>query len=201
MDRSDKGVFVVKAALPLIVGSLLALVFVAPNIAPQESAGKVQPHIELGQVRLMPAMPKEHVIELLTESFSVSPWKGGDQNDTWGVAERRADERGAHPVIGYVSFEGGRLVRAGRYWPQTGSGYDVVHTVSNLLVHLREEGFTNCSVSTRKPNQPEIEHDAVLISCGSKGISVDASLSHYRGEPVTGVDIYEELDDLTPKKH
>jgi hypothetical protein len=45
------------------------------------------------------------------------------------------------------------------------------------------------------PNQPEIEHDAVLISCGSKGISVDASLSHYRGEPVTGVDI------LTPKKH
>ncbi len=185
-----------KLVSKLVAASLLVLVFVAPNIAPQESAGKVRPHIELGQVRLMPAMPKEHVIELLTESFAVSPWKGGDKSDTWGVADGRADEHGNHPLIGYVSFEGGRLARAGKYWPQTGSGYDVVHTVSNILDHLREEGFTNCSVSTRKPNQPEIEHDAVLISCGWKGISVDASLSHYRGEPVTGVDIYEELDDL-----
>src|ERR1700674_5278813 len=183
---------VVKSALQLVGASLLALVFVAPNIATQESAARVQPHIELGPVRLIPAMPKGHAIELLTESFTVSPWKGGDQSDTWGVADRRADEHGNHPLIGYVSFEGGRLTRAGKYWPQTGGGYDVVHTVSNLLDHLREEGFTNCSVSTRKPNQPEIEHDAVLISCGSKGISVDASLSHYRGEPVTGVDIYEE---------
>lgn len=190
-----------KSIPQFVIASLLLLGLLVPNIAPQESAGKAQPHIELGIVRLIPAMPKDHVIELLTESFTVSPWKGGDQSDTWGIADRRADEHGNHPLIGYVSFEGGRLVRAGKYWPQMGSGYDVVHTVSNILDRLREEGFTNCSVSTRRPNQPASEHDAVLISCGSKGISIDASLSHFRGEPVTGVDIYEELDDVTPKKH
>jgi hypothetical protein len=93
------------------------------------------------------------------------------------------------------------LLKPESYWPHSGSGYDVVHTVSNMLDHLREEGFSKCSVSNRRENQPDRwEHDLLSINCGSKGISLDASLSHYQGESVTGVDVYEEIVYASPGK-
>jgi len=120
--------------------------------------------------------------------------------DTWGVADRNADKNGNHPLAGYVSFRSGKLLRAGRYWPQSGSGYDVTHTVSNLLERLSQEGFSRCYISAHKENRPENEHDILAINCGFKGISLDASLGHYQGEPVTGVDVYEEILYADPGK-
>jgi hypothetical protein len=46
-----------------------------------------------------------------------------------------------------------------------------------------------------------MEHDILAFNCGFKGITLDASLSHYRGESATGVDIYEEIVYASPGKH
>jgi hypothetical protein len=174
---------------------LLALTFAAGYTARNGTENAVHASIELGPVRLIAGMPRDQAIALLAESYTISPWKNPEGSDTWGIADRRADEHGNRPLVGYVSFEGGKLLRAGKYWPQSGSGYDVVHTVSNILDDLRKEGFSRCSVSNRKENQPDREHDILAINCGFKGISLDASLSHDQGESATGVDVYEEIAD------
>ena len=140
----------------------------------KETAG---PFLELGPVRLLAGMPRDRAIASLAESYTISPWRNPEGVDTWGVA----DKNGNHPLVGYVSFESGKPLRAGRYWPQSGSGYDVAHTVSNLLDRFREEGFSHCSVSTRKESRPESDHDILAINCGFKGISLDASRSRYQG--------------------
>ena len=176
--------------------ALLLLIFSSASTANGESRATVQPFLELGPVRLLAGTPRDKVIASLAESYTISPWKNPEGVDTWGVASRI----GNHPVVGYVTFESGKLVRAGRYWPQSGSGYDVAHTVSSLLARFREEGFSKCSVSTRKENRPEGDHDILAINCGLKGISLDASLSQFQGQPVTGVDVYEEIIYADPAR-
>lgn len=168
---------------------LLPLTFSFASTANNEARDAGRPVLELGPVRLLAGMPREQVIASLAESYTISPWKNPEGVDTWGVANRS----GNHPMVGYVSFEAGKLVRAGRYWPQSGLGYDVVHTVSILLERFREEGFSKCTVSARKENRPEGDHDISAINCGLKGISLDASLNHFQGEQVAGVDAYEEI--------
>jgi len=187
-------------ASTLAITPLLLLTFIAGSTADDKTRNAVQPNIEFGSVRLVAGTPRDQIIASLAESYTISPWKNPEGSDTWGVADRVGDVRGVHPLVGYVSFEAGKLLRAGKYWPQSGSAYDVVHTVSNILDHLHEEGFSKCSVFTRKENQPDRDHDILAINCGLKGISLDASLGHYQGEPVTGVDIYEEIVYAFPGK-
>jgi hypothetical protein len=146
----------------LAIAPLLLLTFSPVSTANDESKEAARPFLEFGPVRLLAGMPRDRVIASLAESYAISPWKNPEGMDTWGVA----DKSGNHPLVGYVSFKSGKLLRAGRYWPQSGSGYDVAHTV---------------------------DHDILAINCGFKGISLDASLSHFQGEPVTGVDVYEEI--------
>ena len=188
-------------AFTLAITPLLLVMLVAGNTADERTRNAAQPNIEFGSVRLVAGMPRDQVIASLAEAYTISPWKNPEGMDTWGVADRLGDVRGAHPLVGYVSFEAGKLLRAGKYWPQSGSGYDVVHTVTNILAHLHKEGFSKCSLSTRKENQPAKDHDILVINCGFKGISLDASLGHYQGEPVTGVDVYEEIVFASPGKH
>ena len=181
---------------------ILPLLLVAFAAGPEahDAANTTEPYLEFGSVHLVAGMPRERAIALLAESYTISPWKNPDGMDTWGVADRLGDARQVHPLVGYVSFEAGKLIRAGKYWPQSGVGYDVVHTVSNILDNMREEGFSKCSVSTRKQRQPERDHDILAINCGLKGITLDASLGHYQGEPVTGVEVYEEIVYGSPRK-
>lgn len=173
----------------LVVTPLLLFTLSASHTASDEGRNVAQPFIEFGSVRLLAGMPRDQVIASLAALYMISPWKNPEGMDTWGVADRN----GNHALVGYVTFEAGKLLRAGRNWPQTGSGYDVVHTVSNLLDRFREEGFAKCSASTRKQNRPEGDHDILAINCGSKGITLDASHSRYQGESLTGVDVYEEI--------
>lgn len=137
--------------LALVFMPFLLLTLSAGLAANDERRNAGRPFIEIGPVRLVAGMPRDQVIASLAESYMVSPWKNPEGMDTWGVA----DKNGNHTLVGYVSFEAGKLVRAGRYWPQSGSGYDVAHTVSSLLDRFREEGLSKCSVSTRKENRPE----------------------------------------------
>jgi hypothetical protein len=182
------------------IGLLLLLTAGAGHTAHSETENAGQAYVDLGPVRLVAGMPRDQAIALLAESYSISPWKNPEGKDAWGVADRRPDEHENRSLVGYVFFEAGKLVRAGKYWPQSGSGYDVVHTISNALDHLREQGFTRCSVFSRKENGPDIEHDILSINCGVKGITLDASLSHYQGEPVTGVQVYEEIAYVPVRK-
>jgi hypothetical protein len=179
---------------------LLLLLAAAGHTARNETENAVQAYVDLGPVRLVAGMPRDQAIALLAESYSISPWKNPEGKDAWGVADRRADEHGNGLLVAFVFFEAGRLVRAGKYWPQSNSGYDVVHTISNALDHLREQGFSKCSVFSRKENEPDMEHDILSINCGAKGITLDASLSHYQGEPVTGVQVYEEIAYVPARK-
>lgn len=117
----------------------MLLTLSAGHAGNDESRNVERPFIEIGPVRLLAGMPRDQVIASLAESYVVSPWKNPEGTDTWGVADRN----GNHPLVVYVYFEAGKLVRAGRYWPQSGSGYDVAHTVSSLLDRFREEGFSS----------------------------------------------------------
>jgi len=172
---------------------LLFLTFAVANTADEKAGRVAQPYIEFGSVRIVAGMPRDQAIASLAESYSITPWKNPDGTDTWGIANRLVNEDGLHPLVGYVSFGAGKVQRVGKYWPQSGSGYDVVHTVSSILDHFRDEGISNCSTSARKENQPDRDHDIIAINCGHKGVSVDASLGHFQGQPVTGVDVYEEI--------
>ncbi len=151
--------------------------------------------IELTPVRLTLGMPKDRTLELLSEHYDVGPWKGGDIEDTWGVS----DKTGHHFVVGTLSFVNGVLIRATRMWNVEDSSYSLAHTISLLLDHLRDEGFTHCSISTRKAPTPNVETEVLGIDCGQKGIVVQAD--SFRGKDAQGVEVMENLEAAFVPSH
>lgn len=144
-------------------------------------------YIELTPVRVTLGMPKDRTIALLSEHYDVGPWKGGDIEDSWAVAEKT----GHHVVVGILGFVSGVLIRAARMWDVEDSSYSLAHTMSLLLDHLREEGFTHCTISTRKAPTPNVETEVLGINCGQKGIIVQAD--RFRGKDGQAVEVLENL--------
>jgi len=145
-------------------------------------------YVEFTPVRVTLGMPKDRTIALLSEHYDVSPWKGGDIEDGWGVAEKT----GHHFAVGTLGFVNGVLIRAARFWSTEDSSYSLAHTISLLLDHLRDEGFTHCTISTRKVPTPNVETEVLGISCGQKGIIVQAD--QVRGREVQAVQVLENLE-------
>jgi hypothetical protein len=133
-------------------------------------------------------MPKDRTIALLSEHFSVSPWKGGDVEDSWAVSEKT----GNHIVTGGLSFVNGVLVGATRFWYLEDSAYSLAHTISLLIDRLQDEGFTHCTISTRKTPTPNVETEVLGISCGQKGIIVQADQAREKEFKV--VQVVESLE-------
>jgi hypothetical protein len=167
----------------LVVAALLS----SPAWAQHKDAAPAG-YVELTPVRLTLGMPKDRTIALLSEHYDVGPWKGGDLDDTWAVSEKT----GHHFVIGTLSFVNGVLIRAARMWDVEDSSYSLAHTLSLLLDHLRDEGFTHCTISTRKAPTPSIETEVLAINCGQKGIVVQAG--QFRGKDVQTVQVMENLE-------
>jgi hypothetical protein len=145
-------------------------------------------YIELTPVRVTLGMPKDRTIALLSEHYDVGPWKGGDIDDSWGVSEKT----GHHFVVGTLSFVNGVLIRAARMWYVEDSSYSLAHIMSLLLDHLRDEGFTHCTISTRKAPTPNVETEVLGINCGQKGIIVQAD--QFRGKEGQEVVVLENLE-------
>lgn len=116
-------------------------------------------YIEFTPVRVTLGMPKDRTIALLSEHYSVSPWKGGDVVDSWAVSEKI----GNRIVTGGLSFANGVLIGATRFWYFEDSAYSLAHTISLLIDHLQEEGFTRCTISTRKAPTPNFETEVLGI--------------------------------------
>jgi hypothetical protein len=151
-------------------------------------------YVDFTPVRLTLGMPKDRTIALLSEHYDVSPWKGGDIEDSWGVSEKT----GHHFVIGSLSFVNGVLIRAARSWDVEDSAYSLARTLSLLLDHLRDEGFTHCTISARKAPTPSVETEVLGIDCGQKGIVVQAD--QFRGKEVQAVRVMENLEaQFTPR--
>lgn len=151
-------------------------------------------YLEFSPVRLTLGMPKDRTIALLSEHYDVSPWKGGDIEDSWGVSEKT----GHHFVAGSLSFVNGVLIRAARFWDVEDSAYSLAHTLSLLLDHLRDEGFTQCMISTRKVPTPSVETEVLGIDCGQKGVVVQAD--RFQGKDVKAVLVTENLEaHFTPR--
>jgi hypothetical protein len=149
--------------------------------------------IELTPVRVTLGLPKDRTIALLSEHYDVSPWKGSDVEDSWAVSEKAEP----HVVTGSLGFARGVLIRATRFWYLEDSAYSLAHTMSIVLDHLRDEGFTHCSISTRKAPTPSVETEVLGISCGQKGIIVQAD--QVRGKVVQTVQVVENLEaEFTP---
>jgi hypothetical protein len=145
-------------------------------------------NIELTPVHVTLGMPKDRTIALLSEHYDVGPWKGGDIEDAWAVSEKT----GHHFVVGTLSFVNGVLIRATRMWDVADSSYSLAHTISLLLDHLRDEGFTHCTISTRKAPTPNVETEVLGINCGQKGIIVQAD--QLRGKEAQAVEVMENLE-------
>ena len=175
---------------------LFILLFASFRAEAAERKETAQPSLELTPVRLVLGMPKEQVITLLTEYYDLAPWKGGDVPDTWGVGEKN----GIHFVVGILAFQNGSLTRAARFWKHEDTDFSVVRTLSNLIGLLRDEGFEDCKISTRKEPQPDSEHDAIVINCGPKGIVVSADAYHHGGKDLQTVEISEELEVAASKR-
>jgi hypothetical protein len=146
-------------------------------------------YIEFAPVRVTLGMPKDRTIALLSEHYDVSPWKGGEIVDSWGVFEKT----GNHIALGSLSFVNGVLIRAGRFWYMEDSSYALAHTMSLVLDHLHDEGFVNCTISTRKVSTPNAESDVVGISCGQKGFIVEADRTR-GGKDAQIVQVTENLE-------
>ena len=109
-----------------------------------------------------------------------------------------SEKTGHHFVIGSLSFVNGVLIRAARSWDVEDSAYSLAHTLSLLLDHLRDEGFTHCTISTRKAPTPSVETEVLGIDCGQKGIVVQAD--QFRGKEVQAVRVMENLEaQFTPR--
>jgi hypothetical protein len=148
-------------------------------------------YIEFVPVRVSLGMPKDRTIALLSEHYDVSPWKGGDVEDSWGISEKT----GQHVAIGTLSFVSGVLIRAGRFWNVEDSSYALAHTMSLLISHLHDEGFTHCTISTRQEPSPNVETEVLGINCGQKGVVVQAD----RRKDAQGVQVIEDLEaSFTP---
>lgn len=160
----------------------------AANVRAQRKETAPAGYVEFTPVRVTLGMPKDRTIALLSEHYDVAPWKGGDVEDTWAISEKT----GHHFVIGTLGFVSGVLIRAARMWDVEDSSYSLAHTMSLLLNHLRDEGFTHCTISTRKAPTPNVETEVLGISCGQKGIIVQAD--KMRGKEVQTVEVLENLE-------
>ena len=125
--------------------------------------------IEFAPVRLTLGMPKGRVVTQRAEYYNISPWKG-QGGDLWGVARKSEP----HFLVGTVTFEADKLSFASRMWENSNTAFSAVHVTANLIARLRDEGFSQCSVSTQKESQPEreLERDVISIECGEKSIAV-----------------------------
>jgi hypothetical protein len=176
--------------------AVTSLFLVTVCAAGQRKAGTPAGYVEFVPIRLTLGMPKDRTVALLSERYDVGPWKGGDIEDSWAVSEKAAP----HFIIGTLSFVNGVLIRAARFWDVEDSSYSLAHTISLLMDHLRDEGFTNCTISTRKISSPNDEADVIGINCGQKGIVVQAD--QVRGKGVQTVQVTENLEaTFVPSPH
>lgn len=148
--------------------------------------------IEFAPVRLTLGMPKGRVVTQLAEYYDISPWKG-QGGDLWGVARKSEP----HFLVGTVTFEADKLSFASRMWENSNTAFSAVHVTANLIARLRDEGFSQCSVSTQKESQPEreLERDVISIECGEKSIAVTSGRAKTpKGDQSETVDIVERLE-------
>ncbi|PYV82381.1 MAG: hypothetical protein DMG93_12080 [Acidobacteria bacterium] len=174
--------------MKLLIGLTAVVGFLLSGVASAQQKNTAQAgYVDLTPVRLSLAMPKDRTIALLSEQYEVTPWKG-DAEDSWAIAEKT----GQHVVIGLVCFANSALIRAARFWDvESDSAYSLAHTISLLLDQLRNEGFTNCTISTRKAPTPSVETEVLGFDCGQKGIVVQADV--YRGKDARAVLVMENL--------
>jgi hypothetical protein len=151
--------------------------------------------IEFTPIRITLGMPKDRTISLLSEHYEVSMWKGGDVEDSWAVSEKT----GNHIVLGTLSFVNGVLIWVARFWNVEDSAYSLAHTMSVLIDQLRDEGFANCTIATRKEPTPSVETEVIGINCGQKGIIVQAD--QIRNKDVRTVDVLENLEAAVAPSH
>ncbi len=184
-----------KSSLQSFVFIGFLLLQACSNATAQHKASPPEGYIEFAPARVTLGMHKDLTIALLSEHFELNPWKGGDVADTWSVSEKT----GHHFVIGSLSFVNGVLMRAVRYWETEDSAYSLAHTMSLMLDHLRDEGFTNCSVSTSKTATPSDEIEDLAFDCGQKGIVVQAQ--QVRGKGAQFVQVMENLEtEIIPRR-
>jgi hypothetical protein len=175
---------------PLLKLLAVATLFLSPAAYVEAQQKETAPagYVDFTPVRLTLGMPKDRTIALLSEHYDVTPWKGGDIEDSWGVSEKT----GHHFVTGSLSFVNGVLIRAAKFWDVEDSAYSLAHTLSLLLDHLRDEGFTHCTISTRKAPTPSVETEVLGIKCGQKGIIVQAE--KMRGREGQSMEVLENLE-------
>lgn len=181
--------------MKLHLNLIAVVVLLLPNAAlAQNKGGAPSGYLDFTPVRLTLGMPKDRTIASLSEHYDVSPWKGGDIEDSWAVSQKT----GPHLVKGSLSFVNGVLIRAASFWDIEDSAYALSHTLSLLLDHLRDEGFTHCTISTRKSPTPDVETEVLGIDCGQKGIVVQAD--KYRGKDDQVITVMENLEArFTPR--
>jgi hypothetical protein len=184
-----------KSLLRLFVVSVVAFFFSqAGGYATAQHKDAPAGYIEFTPVRVTLGMPKDRTIALLSEHYEVSPWKGGSW-DSWAVLEQEKP----HFVTGSISFVNGVLIQATRIWDVEDSAYSLAHTLSLLIDHLRDEGFTHCTIATRKAPTPKVETEVLFIDCGQKGVTVKAL--QFRGKEFKGVELKENLEaEFTPRR-
>jgi hypothetical protein len=157
--------------------------------------------IEFSPIHLALGMPKERVLTVLAEHYDISPWKGQGR-DLWGVTKKAEP----HFLVGTVSFEANTLSFASRMWENSNTAFSVIHVTANLLARLRDEGFSQCSISTQKEShaENELEREVIMIDCGQKSIAISSDRAKItNGDESETVDIVERLESAAPlvKKH
>jgi hypothetical protein len=186
----------VAAVLSCFCGITLVALFLAaatPYVSAQVKAQSLakQATIEFSPIRLALGTPKERVLTLLAEHYDISPWKGGGR-DFWGVARKSEP----HFLVGTVSFEANVLSFASKGWENSNTAFSAVHVTANLIARLRDEGFSQCSISAQKEShaENELERDVIIIDCGKKSIAISSERAKStKGEESETVDIVERL--------
>lgn len=175
---------------------LIILALLCPSACLAQTA-QATAGIDFDGAHLTIGMSKTQVFALLVSPlFHIVRSPGGTDAD-WVI--QRSDGGGDQ---GALSFDdNGRLSFAERTWDTTDTAYSAMHVTSNLLHHLRSEGFIQCLVvPLDKSYAPDLrDGDDILVDCGQKRVEISAYRYVLHGTSQETVEITEEVLASDPR--
>jgi hypothetical protein len=125
---------------------------------------------QIGSVPLRLGEGRDTVMSKLSQKYHVTDA---------GVVTSKAGP--PYEIMGVVNFTGDRLTFVNRMWPiDATDDQSLMRGVIRAMKRL--EGEDLCLVTSKRLNEPEVDSEAITVSCGRHAIHISAGT--YRGRPM-----------------
>lgn len=126
--------------------------------------------LSIGGRMLAKGAARSEVLEQFSPDFKLERMGSGDASDDWLIRER------AHPdhLAGMMSFEGGRLAKATRFWALSNDeeAVDAATRLFEVIERVVKEGGGQATVKVKSFRQENVSVKQAEIVFSSKCISI-----------------------------